>query len=88
MKQAEKKSKPKKSKTVPLTKDEYSAVKKRVSEKEKQKDGEAMYYGLNFISNNLIICNRKNLTNPNGIIIGVPGSGKSFTVKLERGENA
>lgn len=53
------------------------------STKEIFMDGEAMYYGLNSISNNLIMGNRKNLTNPNGIVTGVPGSGKSFTVKRE-----
>lgn len=36
MQQAQNKSKTKKSKTVPLTKQEYSAVKKKVAEKEKQ----------------------------------------------------
>lgn len=46
-------------------------------------EGEAMYYGLNSISQNLIMGNRKKLTNPNGIVTGVPGSGKSFTVKRE-----
>ncbi|MDE5771936.1 MAG: conjugal transfer protein TraE [Ruminococcus sp.] len=53
------------------------------STKEIFMDGEAMYYGLNSISLNLIMGNRKNLTNPNGIVTGVPGSGKSFTVKRE-----
>ena len=46
-------------------------------------DGQTMYYGLNALSNNLIMCNRKNLINPNGLILGTPGSGKSFSAKRE-----
>jgi type IV secretory pathway VirB4 component len=46
-------------------------------------DGQTMYYGLNALSNNLIMCNRKNLVNPNGLILGLPGSGKSFSAKRE-----
>lgn len=42
-----------------------------------------MYYGLNALSSNLIICNRKDLKNPNGLILGTPGSGKSFSAKRE-----
>ena len=42
-----------------------------------------MYYGLNALSNNLIVCNRKDLKNPNGLILGTPGSGKSFSAKRE-----
>ncbi len=45
--------------------------------------GEAIYYGLNPITENMIMGNRKILKNPNGIIIGIPGSGKSFTIKRE-----
>jgi type IV secretory pathway VirB4 component len=45
--------------------------------------GEAMYYGLNALSNNLIVANRKNLKNPNGLYLGTPGSGKSFAAKRE-----
>jgi len=45
--------------------------------------GEAFYYGLNALSNNLIMVNRKNLKNPNGLILGTPGSGKSFAAKRE-----
>ena len=41
------------------------------------------YCGLNAISNNLIIANRKNLLNGNGFILGVSGSGKSFFSKRE-----
>ena len=46
-------------------------------------DCEAIYYGLNLLSRNLIMCDRKGLKNPNGLILGTPGSGKSFTVKRE-----
>lgn len=44
-------------------------------------EGEALYYGLNALSNNLIMANRKNLKNPNGLFLGTPGSGKSFSAK-------
>ena len=46
-------------------------------------DGEALYYGLNALSNNLIMADRKRLKNPNGLILGTPGSGKSFSAKRE-----
>lgn len=46
-------------------------------------DGEALYYGLNAISNNMIMVDRKRLKNPNGLILGTPGSGKSFAAKRE-----
>ena len=46
-------------------------------------DGEALYYGLNALSNNMILCDRKQLKNPNGLILGTPGSGKSFAAKRE-----
>lgn len=42
-----------------------------------------MYYGLNAVSKNLILFNRKNSKNANGVILGTPGSGKSFTAKRE-----
>ncbi len=45
--------------------------------------GEALYYGLNALSNNLIMADRKQLKNPNGLILGTPGSGKSFAAKRE-----
>ena len=45
--------------------------------------GEALYYGLNTLSNNLIMVDRKLLKNPNGLILGIPGSGKSFSAKRE-----
>lgn len=44
------------------------------------------YYGINQISRNLCIGNRKNLINGNGFVFGVPGSGKSFFSKMEMGE--
>ena len=43
----------------------------------------ALYYGLNALSNNLIMVDRKKLKNPNGLILGTPGSGKSFSAKRE-----
>ena len=45
--------------------------------------GESLYYGLNALSNNMILCDRKQLKNPNGLILGTPGSGKSFSAKRE-----
>ena len=44
---------------------------------------EALYCGLNALSNNLIMVDRKHLKNPNGLILGTPGSGKSFAAKRE-----
>ena len=44
---------------------------------------ETLYYGLNALSNNLIMVDRKMLKNPNGLILGTPGSGKSFSAKRE-----
>lgn len=43
--------------------------------------GEALYYGLNASSGNMILADRKNLKTPNGMILGTPGSGKSFSAK-------
>ncbi len=48
-----------------------------------QMSKEALYCGLNALSNNLIMVDRKLLKNPNGLILGTPGSGKSFTAKRE-----
>ncbi|MDE6902545.1 MAG: conjugal transfer protein TraE [Lachnospiraceae bacterium] len=45
--------------------------------------GESLYYGVNALSNNLIMCDRKRLKNPNGLILGTPGAGKSFSAKRE-----
>lgn len=41
------------------------------------------YYGMNSLSNNVIFENRKRLVNPNGLVFGMPGYGKSFFVKRE-----
>ena len=43
----------------------------------------SLYYGLNALSNNLIMVDSKLLKNPNGLILGTPGSGKSFSAKRE-----
>jgi len=48
-----------------------------------QNGREALYCGLNALSNNLIMVDRKALKNPNGLILGTPGSGKSFSAKRE-----
>lgn len=44
-------------------------------------DKDGIYFGENAISHNLIMCNRANLMNQSTFILGVPGSGKSFTAK-------
>ena len=46
-------------------------------------DKGSLYYGINAISHNLLMCNRKLLLNGNGFILGVSGSGKSFAAKME-----
>jgi type IV secretory pathway VirB4 component len=46
-----------------------------------QKNG--MYYGLNAVSRNLLLFNRINSKNANGVILGTPGAGKSFSAKRE-----
>ena len=48
-----------------------------------QAGDESLYYGQNALSNNLIMVDRKLLKNPNGLILGTPGSGKSFAAKRE-----
>ena len=48
-----------------------------------QSGDEALYYGLNALSNNMIMVDRKKLKNPNALILGTPGSGKSFSAKRE-----
>ena len=45
--------------------------------------GESLYYGLNAVSENMIMADRKKLKAPNGLILGTPGSGKSFAAKRE-----
>ena len=47
------------------------------------RDRGGIYYGQNVISKNLIIADRKQLLNGNGFVLGVSGSGKSFTAKRE-----
>ncbi len=47
------------------------------------RDQGGVYYGQNVISKNLIVANRKELLNGNGFVLGVSGSGKSFTAKEE-----
>lgn len=42
-----------------------------------------IYYGLNAVSNNMLVYNRLNAMNQNGLILGMPGSGKSFNAKKE-----
>lgn len=42
-----------------------------------------VYYGVNALSNNIVMADRKLLKNPNGLILGTPGSGKSFSSKRE-----
>ena len=44
---------------------------------------DGVYYGQNTISKNLILANRWELLNANGFVLGVSGSGKSFTAKRE-----
>ena len=41
-----------------------------------------IYFGENAISHNLILCNMKNLLNQSMMLLGIPGSGKSFFAKL------
>lgn len=48
-----------------------------------QNSPEALYCGINALSNNIIMVGRKWLKNPNGLILGTPGSGKSFAAKRE-----
>lgn len=45
--------------------------------------GPSIYYGQNALSHNVIMADRKKLKNPNGLFLGVPGSGKSFAAKRE-----
>jgi type IV secretory pathway VirB4 component len=44
-------------------------------------DKGGVYFGENAISHNLIMCNKENLLNQSAFVLGVPGSGKSFSVK-------
>ena len=45
-------------------------------------DEGGIYCGENAISHNLILCNKAKLLNPNSFLLGVPGSGKSFSAKM------
>ena len=47
------------------------------------RDTSGIYYGQNVISKNLILADRRRLLNGNGFVLGVSGSGKSFTAKRE-----
>ena len=49
-------------------------------------DGCGCYYGINQVSKNINIGNRKKLINGNGFVFGVPGSGKSHFCKMELGQ--
>ena len=42
-----------------------------------------VYYGLNATTNRMILADRKTLKGPNGVVLGTPGSGKSFSCKRE-----
>ena len=46
-------------------------------------DQGGIYYGINTISRNMIVCDKRNLLNPNAFRLGVPGSGKSMGAKAE-----
>ena len=45
-------------------------------------DSGGVYFGDNAISRNLILCNKARLQNPNAFLLGIPGSGKSFSAKV------
>lgn len=51
--------------------------------KELFQGNKSTYYGLNTLSNNMIMADRKRLKNPNGLYLGITGAGKSFSVKRE-----
>lgn len=44
---------------------------------------DGQYYGMNSLSNSVINVNRKKLVNPNGLVFGMPGFGKTFLIKRE-----
>lgn len=51
--------------------------------KELRMDGQALYYGMNALSHNIIMADRKKLKSANGLYLGSTGSGKSFAAKRE-----
>ena len=51
--------------------------------RELRMDGQALYYGMNALSNNVIMADRKKLKSANGLYLGSTGSGKSFAAKRE-----
>ena len=51
--------------------------------RELRMDGQALYYGMNALSHNVIMANRKKLKSANGMYLGSTGSGKSFAAKRE-----
>ena len=53
-----------------------------------QNGKEALYYGINALSNNLIMVDRKLLKNPNGLILGTPGSRQSLSAPSARSPTA
>lgn len=46
-------------------------------------EADGIYYGLNGTSKNCILYDRRTAQNPNGLILGIPGSGKSMSAKSE-----
>ena len=51
--------------------------------RELRMDGQALYYGMNALSHNVIMADRKKLKSANGLYLGSTGSGKSFSAKRE-----
>jgi len=51
--------------------------------RELRMDGQALYYGMNALSHNVIMADRKKLKSANGMYLGSTGSGKSFSAKRE-----
>ncbi len=51
--------------------------------RELRMDGQSLYYGMNALSHNVIMADRKKLKSANGLYLGSTGSGKSFAAKRE-----